>query len=460
MMSNVRRATPACVISLLLVAGLSGCGQGSSLGGVPPAGGSLTPAFSTAQSFIGNSRAQSKIDHVVIIIQENRSVDDLFQSLPHARTQAYGLNAQGKIVRLQPQPLAAQYDLGHAHNNWIAEYNHGEMNGFNRESCQHKCPPNPAYGYVPKSDVEPYYAMAEKYTFADNFFQTNQGPSFPAHQYLISGTSSIRTGSVDRAADNPAEPGGGTTGGCDSPKGSKVTVIDQQGGEPESLEIYPCFTREALMNELDAAGIGWKYYQATSGAGIWNAVNAIRSIWSRPDEFKDHVIAPETQFLKDITTHRLASVSWVTPTKLASDHPYVNNGSGPSWVASIVNTIGKTDYWKSTAIFVVWDDWGGWYDHVSPRVLNSYELGFRVPLIVISPYARAHYVSHTPHEFGSILKFTEKIFGLPSLDTTDKRSDDLFDCFDFNKHPTKFQQFKAFYPPSYFFRLPSEEPED
>ncbi len=90
------------------------------------------------------------------------------------------------------------------------------------------------------------------------------------------------------------------------------------------------------------------------------------------------------------------------PTKLASDHPAVTDGSGPSWVASVVNAVGESPYWNDTAIFVVWDDWGGWYDHVKPHIFNNYELGFRVPFLVISPYARRHYISHTPHEFGSI----------------------------------------------------------
>ncbi len=130
---------------------------------------------------------------------------------------------------------------------------------------------------------------------------------------------------------------------------------------------------------------------------------------------------------------------WVTPTALDSDHALSNNGSGPSWVAAIVNAVGESQYWKNTAIFVTWDDWGGWYDHVKPQIYNSYELGFRVPLIVISPYAKNHYVSHAQHEFGSIFNFTEKIFGLPSMHTTDARADDLFDCFDFNKSPTKFK---------------------
>ena len=88
---------------------------------------------------------------------------------------------------------------------------------------------------------------------------------------------------------------------------------------------------------------------------------------------------------------------------------------GPEWVASVVNAIGEGPLWKSTAVFVVWDDWGGWYDHVTPPQLDRMGLGFRVPFIAIGPYAKRHYVSHVRHEFGSIVKFVEDVFGLPSL---------------------------------------------
>ena len=110
---------------------------------------------------------------------------------------------------------------------------------------------------------------------------------------------------------------------------------------------------------------------------------------------------------------------------------------------------------------MTWDDWGGWYDHVAPPKYNSYELSFRVPLIVISPYAKNHYISHVQHEFGSILKFTEEVFGLPSLHTTDERADDLFDCFDFSKSPGKFKPIAAPYPPKYFLSQHStQNPDD
>jgi phospholipase C len=137
------------------------------------------------------------------------------------------------------------------------------------------------------------------------------------------------------------------------------------------------------------------------------------------------------------------------------------DGTGPDWIASIVNAIGESSYWSSTAIFITWDDWGGWYDHVSPTIYNSYELGMRVPLIVVSPYAKAHYVSHVPYEFGSILKFAENVFGLPSLGTTDVRANDLSDCFEFSRAPRRFHHIHAQHSAQYFLRQPiSNEPPD
>jgi phospholipase C len=166
--------------------------------------------------------------------------------------------------------------------------------------------------------------------------------------------------------------------------------------------------------------------------------------------------------LTDVAGGNLANVVWVMPTARASDHANITDGSGPDWVASIVNAIGQSKYWDNTVIFLTWDDWGGWYDHVSPPVYNSYELGFRVPLVVISPYTKKGYVSHVQHEFGSILKFTEETFGLGSLGTTDVRADDLSDFFNFNRKPRAFKQIPSVRHGDYYLGQPvsNEDPDD
>jgi phospholipase C len=224
--------------------------------------------------------------------------------------------------------------------------------------------------------------------------------------------------------------------------------------------VYPCFDRESIMNLMNAQRISWHYYLESGGSGDWNAVDAIKSIREGPSY--PNVIWPSARVLDDIRLQNLPDVTFVTPSAAESDHAGRTNGSGPSWVASVVNAIGESSYWDHAAIIVTWDDWGGWYDHVAPRIYDSYELGFRVPMIVISPYAKRGYVSHDNYEFGSILKFTEETFGLPSLGTTDLRSNDLSDCFDFDAKPRPFKPIHAKFSAQYFERLPVsyESPDD
>lgn len=168
------------------------------------------------------------------------------------------------------------------------------------------------------------------------------------------------------------------------------------------------------------------------------------------------------QIFKDIANGQLPAVSWVIPDGRYSDHPAINDGSGPSWVVAIVNAIGTSQYWSDTTIFVTWDDWGGFYDHVAPPIYNSYEYGFRVPLIAISAYSKRGYVSHITHDFGSILRFIEEKFGLPSLGYADSRADNLSDCFDLSKPPAQFRPIQALFTAKYFTEdnRPPTDPDD
>ena len=217
-----------------------------------------------------------------------------------------------------------------------------------------------------------------------------------------------------------------------------------------------------LMDLLDQAGIPWRYYAGNLNS-IWTAPNAIQHLTTTPADWQN-VVTPSSQVLTDIAAGKLAQVVWVIPGGLQSDHPGTQSDSGPSWVASVVNAIGSSPYWNNTAIFITWDDWGGLYDHVAPNIYNSYEYGFRVPLIVVSPYAKKGYVSHVTHDFGSILNFVETTFGLPSLGYADSRADNLGDCFDFSQVPTPFVPVATKYSASYFIELekttPPTDPDD
>ena len=411
------------------------------------------------------------IQHVVIIFQENRSTDNLFQDpvliSRGADIKSSGLNTAGQTVALTPIDLGTvgaapqDYDLGHAHPDFVSMYDGGKMDGANLIHCYVKgvvCAagthPNPAYHYVLPSDIAPYFALAEQYTFGDRMFQSNEGPSMPAHQFIFSGTSAPAVGSPLFASENPTN----DYGGCIAPAGTLVTLINAAGSEAAQPAIYPCFEHQTLADLLTAQDVSWRYYTPIADY-IWTAPVAISHICQADTvnalsctgtEWNNNVVIPQSQVLTDIANGKLAQVSWVIPNGTSSDHASINDGSGPSWVASIVNAIGNSAYWANTAIIITWDDWGGWYDHVAPKVIDDgvswgsgYVYGFRVPLIVVSPYAKAAYISHVTHDFGSILKFIETTYNLPSLNYADARADDLSDCFDLTQTPLTFKTIPA-----------------
>jgi phospholipase C len=429
---------------------LTACGSGT--------GGSKTPP-------------QGTIQHVVVIFQENRTPDNLFQD-PNlinkgADIVQSGMDSQGNSIPLQEVALDAPFNPDHSHHSfelmcdWDEVTQQCQMDGANLIPVV--CPAgtqNCNYSYVDPSDIQPYFQMAETYTFADHMFQSNQGPSFPSHQFLISGTSAPSTGSDLFAAENP-NTSGPPAAGCDAPAGSTVAVIDPSGSEAANNPIFPCLEHQTLTDLLEANGNTWRYYTASgyangTGSALWNGPEAIQHICGSltgPNgtcggaDWTGHVVLNQTQILTDISSNQLQDVSWVIPSVQASDHPGLTDGSGPSWVASVVNAVGNSPYWANTAIFVSWDDWGGLYDHVPPeKVLIDcsqwgcgYVYGFRVPLLVISPYAKPGYISTVTHDFGSILKFIETAYDLPSLGYADAVADDLSDCFDLTQTPIQFQ---------------------
>jgi phospholipase C len=442
---------------------------------VAPSNGTQTLTMTTA----------GVIRNVVIIFQENRTPDNLFQDQnlinAGADIQNYGINSLGQTVPLTQIDLGTvgttpdNYDLSHAHAAFVdmcnlnSSTNTCAMDGADKVpiSCASgaaNCPPaNAQFMYVNPADVAAYFQMAETYSFADHMFQTNQGPSFPAHQFIISGTSAPETGSVNFVAENPTGvTGANSNTGCTAPASEYVEEIDPAGVENQTT--FPCFEHETLTDLLDAAGLSWRYYAPSLGS-LWTAPTAIDHM-CQPNGAQGSATAcsgsdytgaspkvvlnqsqANAQILSDISSNQLQQVSWVIPDGDDSDHALSNNGCGPSWVTSIVNAIGQSPYWSNTAIVITWDDWGGWYDHVPPPLIDNgtswgsgYLYGFRVPMIVISPYAKAGYISHTTHDFGSILKFIETTFSLPSLGYADAHADDLSDIFQYTHAPVPFTQ--------------------
>jgi phospholipase C len=408
-----------------------------------------------------HSNASGKIQHVIIIVQENRSFDNLFAGYPNADTQSYGYTTTGKKVNLTAITMKTTWDLAHTSFAFFQACDGQgsepgtkcKMDGFDQEAvkCGHvfepPCPAKyPQYAFVPHDETEPYFNMANQYVLADRMFESNlDGSSFVSHQYIIAGQAST-------SVNFPT-----SVWGCDG--GSTDTIATLLQTRQIGASIPACFDNQTLGDELDAKGISWAYYTAAlkSGDGIWSAYQAIRHIRYGAD-WPKKIFSPQTKFFTDVSSGTLPAVSWVTPTCANSDHAGCASDTGPDWVASLVNAVGKSKYWDSSAIFVFWDDYGGWYDHVAPAMVDYDGLGFRVPLLIISPYAKKGYVSHVQYEHGSILRFVEDQFGLARLAATDRRAKSpASDCFDFSKAPRKFVEIPSALKQAYFMRQPLDQ---
>jgi phospholipase C len=396
----------------------------------------------------GERTGLSKIDHIVIIVQENRSFDNLFRGFPNAHSASRGKLPNGATVALKPVSLAAPYDISHSLQDAKTAYDDGRMDGFANEYSSATKPgdPYPQYAYVPRSEIKPYWSMAEQYVLGDAMFASQLDGSFVAHQYLIAGWAG---NSYNYPAVEPW--------GCDSPASNAIGLLNGIG-QPLGL-TYPCFNYSTIADELDAKKISWRYYAPKTGVGYsWTAFDAISHVRKGPDW--KNVVAPETRVLKDVAKGDLAGVTWVVPSLALSDHAGSNSKRGPSWVASVVNAVGKSKFWSSTAIFVVWDDWGGWYDDVAPPQLDFDGLGIRVPFICVSPYAKTGYVDRTRYEFGSLLTLIEDRYALASLGRTDARAAAPLGCFDFAQQPRAFTQIAAPYDPAAVVRSATAEAPD
>ena len=448
------------------------------------------------------AHAQNPIpfQHIVLIIQENRTPDNLFGAgpphpvcgipdpfEPGVDIQNGGPNAlydPPQVTCLQSQRLATCWDIAHKNSTWnnqahivdgVPRMDKACTNAVYSEAQGCTVPPGcPQYSFVQKSDVQPYFDIATNYGFANYMFATNQGPSMPAHQFLLSGTSAPAVPDephgwgLDFVAENGNFGGGGIAGGSGCPATDNFpSWVDFTAGFLQP-QLSSCYDHRTLVDSLENHDpkITWRYYAPTPDI-IWTAPNGIRKLCYDPNKsqtgpcnsdywtenMKFESTTDSVPVLTDITNCQLRQMSWVIPDERWSDHPGAGfeTGAGPSYVANIVNAIGNspcTDmignqsytYWQDTAIFIVWDDWGGWYDHVKPSPIMrkgdghsdcenagdswgcGYVYGFRVPLLVVSAYTPAGYVSGAlpspgmqpdyVHDFGSILRFTEVNFRL------------------------------------------------
>ncbi|HEX3671641.1 MAG TPA: alkaline phosphatase family protein [Candidatus Cybelea sp.] len=404
------------------------------------------------------------IKHVIVIIQENRSFENFFAGYPGANAPLYGY-AKKQKVNLH-QITFKDADLEHSWHSSMGEWDNGKMDGFKKFGTA-QYGQYGAYAYVQRSLVQTYWDMANQYVLADAMFPTEFGGSFTAHLTLVAGTDNLSKtkAEVDIPTGLPPQD-------CDSVQGVTSSYITSNRVEHANKGPFPCFNQwKTLAQTLDNAGVSWKYYATQLvGAGMWEPFEAMKYTRYGPDWNKD-IITPETTILTDPQNGQLAQMTWVSPSVKNSDHPESQSDQGPSWVASVVDAIGESKYWKSSAIVVLWDDWGGWYDNAPPPQLDFRGLGIRVGCIIISPYARKStssmpYVDHTQYEYGSIIKFAEEAFNLPYIGSTadgytDRRATSISDAFDFTQKPRAFTPFATKYSKAFFLRQPrSHDPVD
>jgi phospholipase C len=437
-------------LAALIVPFLAACGSG---GFAPP-----QPGARALFDALHGHPASAKIRHVIIIVQENRSLNNLFYGFPGADTTKYGYNSKNEKVELQPVGLDTGWDLDHSSYSFYAACNGTGsypgtdclMNGFDNEayycgnSGEPRCPnKDPPYSYVPHAQTKPYFFLGNHYVLADEMYASNfDASSFISHQYIIAGQS-------ESAVNYPYYQWGCSGGG-----GDYIQTVTPQRQFGSYIPV--CWDTTTIGDEMDDAGLSWAFYASAidSDGDLWSAYQNINHIYNGSDWKKD-VISPQTKFFDDVSQGKLRDVTWITPTCANSDHAGCSSKTGPSWVASLVNAVGTSKYWDSSAIFIFWDDYGGWYDPKAPALKDYDGLGLRIPLLIVSPYAKDGHVSHVHYEHGSILKFVEDTFGLARLAASDKRArSPEEDAFDFNRPPRKFAPVPSEHGIEYFKHQP------
>jgi len=389
-------------------------------GAAPPQTRQSLPALrppdpSTAGPVAIATDAAARIKHVFLIMQENHTFDNYFGTYPKAN----GIPANTRLpldpsnpssVTASPYHLASTRtpDLDHGSLTARIAYDGGKMDGFIKAQTLRSLPGTTALGYYDRSDLALYWQLAQDYVLADQFFSSARGGSLENHQYAVSARGS---------------------------------------GLGEQIPATGV-TMPTIFDRLDAAQVSWKFYvksyapdvtyhtvksgDARASQVAWVPILAMPAFVDNPSRFAN--IVDLSSFYTDLAHDTVPSVSYMVQGG-TSEHPPGDIGHGEQAVAAIVSAIMRSPAWSSSAIIITWDDWGGWYDHVAPPQVDADGYGFRVPALVISPYAKHGVIDHTIGDFTSILKFIERLHGLAPLTTRDEHASDLLEAFDFAQLP-------------------------
>jgi phospholipase C len=430
---------------LLLLAGMACQFAGSPLRPRPTAGQTGVESPTTPQ-------ADTPIEHVVFIVKENRTFDHFFGRYPGADGATEGRTLDGRVVPLEPAPDVHPHDIGHGFAAGLYAINGGKMNGFNFVKLGADLS-----GYVQfrRQGIPNYWAYADRFVLADRFFTSMFGPTLPEHLYTVAAQAN---GIVDNQStaehagtycDDPTEftdrfPDDLTTEETDAIMKVEARPMAEQPDLILKIARYwetirTCFDIKVLPDLLEKEGISWTYY---SEVNQWqNALQAIKHIRYGPLWRK---VRPPERFLTDLNRERLPSVSWLVPPSRYNEHPGTGDKSvcaGENWTVQHLNALMQSPYWERLAIVIIWDDFGGFYDHVPPPHYDIMGLGPRTPALIISPWTTqgesrdGGYIDSTEYEFSSVLAFIEKVFGLPAMTERDREADPLSGAFDFTAPP-------------------------
>jgi phospholipase C len=438
MMARRRRSVVVLVLVLIGAAGVWALNRGreprqDARDGLAAAGG---PSPSPGATPTDAPEVEIPIKHIVFIIKENRTFDNYFARYPGAEGTTTGQISTGETIELDVATDVLEPDLGHAFLDAVKSINGGKMNGFDLVTNGENLT---GYTSFKRSGIPNYWAYADNFVLADHTFSSMYGPTFPEHLYTVAAQSGRVAGNKDQA-DNPG-------GYCDDAGETVIRFVKMSPREQQEVmnairrveldgivkyweHVRACFNFDVIQDQLNDAGISWHYY---ADEGSWmNALLAIRHM-----RFSKHWgtdITPEEDFIEDIESENLDKVTWVVPGPGVNEHP-----GGPSvcvgenWTVDVVNRLMRSKYWKNTAIFLTWDDFGGFYDHVPPPQYDFMGLGPRVPMIIISPWAKEGYVDSTEYEFSSVLKFIETVYDLDCMTRRDCRASNMLNAFDFEQ---------------------------
>ena len=421
MSSHPERPLVTAVAALALGASLVACAGGDA----------ASPLVTKTPGNVafGKSAAadRSAIKHVIVVILENRSFDNVFHFYDHAKADVgdTGLDKAGNVVTLQPRSFTEQADAGHGHGDFVKQFDGGRNDGWVGTSSDKR--PYYMYGYLPKSEIQPYLNIANQFAIGDRFFHGVTAPTFPSHVEIGASTTFGVIG-------NPSVQ---IPWGCDAQAGTITSTLSPSGMEVPGP--FPCFTGLSIFDLLDRKGITWRYYAEPEGASAVgnNVIPAMFRSTRYGNDWNTKIASSDKEIDTALTAGTLPQVSYVIPDETATDHAGTPS-VGPTYVANLVNVLGTSQYFANTLMIVTWDDWGGWYDHVAPKQLDATSLSYRKPILFIGGFVKPGYVSHVETEDSSINKYLEQQFGLDSLGAHDVRATGFDDVLDFTTSPRPF----------------------